>query len=820
VLWSYDSDASNNAAPGYQSVDLSFSAPANTGGTPITSYTIMYSLDPSFVNNVQSVSVNGTDAEIQDANLVIPYADRSTVTGWFYFKVCAVNAVGAGPFTSAVTIVAEIVPNAVTNLAASNLDANGNHAPSTITISWNYDIDNSTPLLGYIIAYLDTAGEMTSVYVNNVSGSPSHTISGLQNGVSYDFSVFGINMLGAGPSLDVSCIPSTVPDAPDLSAVHSNDAITLSWFEPYDEGSAVTGYKIYRALGPNGNFYLLHTAQANDASYTDSSLINGSIYRYEITGINANGEGPRSSTAVEYPSTVPDAPVITGLANSNSQDIGGQLTLSWSQAPADVAHNGGDVIIQFDVKDANSNLLGSVMAHTGTSNYSFPINNLINGQSYTFSVCAVNRDGEGALATSAPAVPSGLPDAPSGLSITNGDPQGAGGLGIINVNALNVASGGSNVRPSDEGSAFQMWQIYRDGVAMEQFVGTQYNYGNLVNGQLYNFALAAINGNGEGAQCAQVSFIPSCEPDAPTNVAVSHGNHQAIITWDPLAVAPSNVASDEGSPIQQYQIQMSSDGGANWADVGGCASNVSSFTKMGLINGHSYDFRVSALNANGMSAPSAHVSVVPSNSPSAVRNVHIVANASELQIIWDEPTMSGGLPYDYSIEVVDGSGGIAYQGTQSSRYVEIQNLATNVQYTVTIYAFNNVDTNYVMYSAQSTTVPSPIEVTSLEWDNTQPNSSIMKWNYNSDVYAVIDFLLVIMDVTTGVFSSVFVPAHNAVPDETITQGQNGNYSYTFALTSLNTETVSMNSAADSMKVMAFARNADGISGMSNVALVR
>jgi titin len=186
----YDSNAFNNAAPGHQSVDLSFSAPANTGGTPITSYTIMYSLYPSFVNNVQSVSVNGTDDEIQDANLVIPYADNSTVTGWLYFKVC--------------TIVAEIVPNAVTNLAASSLDANGNHAPSIIMI--------------------------TSVYVNDVSGSPSHIISGLQNGLSYDFSVFGINMLGAVPSLDVSCIPSTVPDAPDLSAVHSDGAITLSWF--------------------------------------------------------------------------------------------------------------------------------------------------------------------------------------------------------------------------------------------------------------------------------------------------------------------------------------------------------------------------------------------------------------------------------------------------------------------------------------------------------------------------------------------------------------------------------------------------------------
>lgn len=161
--------------------------------------------------------------------------------------------------------------------------------------------------------------------------------------------------------------------------------------------------------------------------------------------------------------------------------------------------------------------MGSVMAQVGTSNYSFPINNLINRQSYIFNVCAVNRDGEDAAATSAPAVPSGLPDAPSGLSITNGDPQGAGGVGIINVNALNIASGGTNVHLSDEGSAFDELQIYCGGVAYERFTGTQFYYGNLVNGQLYNFALAAINGNGEGAQCPQVSFIPSCEPYAPTN---------------------------------------------------------------------------------------------------------------------------------------------------------------------------------------------------------------------------------------------------------------------------------------------------------------
>ncbi len=118
------------------------------------------------------------------------------------------------------------------------------------------------------------------------------------------------------------------------------------------------------------------------------------------------------------------------------------------------------------------------------------------------------------------------------------------------------------------------------------------------------------------------------------------------------------------------------------------------------------------------------------------------------------------------------------------------------------------------------TVPNPIEITSLVWDNTQPGLSVMNWDYNSDVYAAIDFLLVISDQTSNAFCSVFVPARNAIPGETIVDNGDGSYSYSFALTSLNTECLALNEAADTLKVMAFARNADGISPMSNVAQVR
>eukprot|EP01034_Spumella_vulgaris_P024790 gene24790-31168_t len=194
VVINFDPDVSNSTAPGYQSVDLEFVAPTEI--------------------------------------------DRMTSTGWFYFKVCAVNAVGAGPFTSAVTLVAEIVPNAVVRLAASNLDANGNHAPSTATVSWGYDIDNSTPLLGYIIAYLDTSD------------------TGLTNGNGYSYVIGAVNANGEGPrSTYGGEYPSTVPNTPtnigwsDSNAHGSGQELTISWSQsPSDQsingGSAISQFNV------------------------------------------------------------------------------------------------------------------------------------------------------------------------------------------------------------------------------------------------------------------------------------------------------------------------------------------------------------------------------------------------------------------------------------------------------------------------------------------------------------------------------------------------------------------------------------------------
>jgi hypothetical protein len=45
--------------------------------------------------------------------------------------------------------------------------------------------------------------------------------------------------------------------------------------------------------------------QASPLSLQDTGLTNGSVYTYQVSAINANGEGALSSPISEYPSTIP-----------------------------------------------------------------------------------------------------------------------------------------------------------------------------------------------------------------------------------------------------------------------------------------------------------------------------------------------------------------------------------------------------------------------------------------------------------------------------------------------------------------------------------
>lgn len=89
---------------------------------------------------------------------------------------------------------------------------------------------------------------------------------------------------------------ATAPGAPTLqTATATGNGVSLTWSAPAsDGGSPLTGFRVYRATG-NGAATLLASLKLVD-SYTDATTVAGTTYSYEVTAVNAIGEGPVSNT--------------------------------------------------------------------------------------------------------------------------------------------------------------------------------------------------------------------------------------------------------------------------------------------------------------------------------------------------------------------------------------------------------------------------------------------------------------------------------------------------------------------------------------------
>jgi hypothetical protein len=306
----------------------------------------------------------------------------------------------------------------------------------------------------------------------------------------------------------------------------------------------------------------------------------------------------------------------------------------------------------------------------------------------------------------------------------------------MTFDTLHQAQGGINVFPSDESSAILSYNVYRDGVQIANIdTSTYVDDTGIVNGQSYRYSVSGVNTNGEGSRSAPVSFISSTKPDPVVGLQAVHGNNQLTLSWNLLDVAPSEQHSDQGDAVQMYKIYMAHRSDPFSLAIS-AAPSVATTVLTGLLNGDEYRFKITAVNANGESDDSEIVSAVPSTSPNAVRNVHIVGSATQLQIIWKAPQQAA-------------QGGVAYMVSElTTRYVEVEGLNTNVQYTVAIYAYNDVDTNFVIYSTETTTTPTPIEITNLAWDHS--GQQRVTWSYSSNIFSVIDFLIVALDMTSKV----------------------------------------------------------------------
>jgi hypothetical protein len=269
-------------------------------------------------------------------------------------------------------------PAAPTNLTASL--QNGQ-----ITLQWANNSNNQT---GFVIQYYPCCipNPQWTTLASVASTNNSYTFTPPPNlGPTVEYQVCETNPAGSSPPSNAVTV-TTPPAAPTgLSATASMNQITLSWAA----STGATSYDVYRATssGQEGNTPIATGVTAS--TFTDSNVVGGTTYYYQVTAVDAAGQSTTSSEADATLLQIPTAP--SGLAVTAGP---GNISLSWSPV------NGAS---QYNVYRGTSS--GGESFEISVSGTSFNDTSLSAFTTYYYQVSAVNSSGEGAKSTEVSGTP-------------------------------------------------------------------------------------------------------------------------------------------------------------------------------------------------------------------------------------------------------------------------------------------------------------------------------------------------------------------------------------------------------------------------------
>ena len=281
-------------ASGSSTIDLSWTAPADNGGTAITGYRI-------------EVSSSGTSSSWSDLvantnNTTTTYSHTGVSAGTTHYRVSAINSVGTGTASGTARATATTVPGAPTGLMAT---ASGT---TTIDLDWTQPShDGHAAITGYRIEVSPngTSSSWSDLVANTTNTTTTYSHTGLSAATTRHYRVSAINANGTGAAsstanatTDAAAAP-TVPGAPTgLSATASGTStIDLSWTEPDDNGDAsISGYKI-EVSSNSGTSWTDLVANTNNTTttYSHTGLTPSTTRHYRVSAINSVGTGAASN---------------------------------------------------------------------------------------------------------------------------------------------------------------------------------------------------------------------------------------------------------------------------------------------------------------------------------------------------------------------------------------------------------------------------------------------------------------------------------------------------------------------------------------------
>ena len=286
-------------------------------------------------------------------------------------------------------------------------------------------------------------------------------------------------------------------------------------------------------------------------------------------------------TDVNEPPGTPAAPSVSGTSGSTTS-----LTVNWS-APT----NTGPDINSYDLQYRQGTSGSFSNGPQNVNGLTTTIPNLSVNTSYQVQVRATNDEGNSPWSPSGTGSTDSLPVTPPGkvfgVNITSGDR-------ILQVNWTQV-SGATGYKVQWK-SGGQSYNSSRQATISSGSTASR-TISSLNNGTEYTVrVIATKTGASDGIPSDDANGTPTAaitSPTAPRGLnATAVGNTRINLSWN----AP---ASDGGSPITGYKIEVSSNGNSWTTRVANTGSANRTYSHTGLSTGDTRHYRVSAINSSG-----------------------------------------------------------------------------------------------------------------------------------------------------------------------------------------------------------------------------
>ena len=677
------------SARGRDTIDLSWQPPASDGGSPLAGYRIEVSEDEG---------ANWSDLVAAAPPTAISYSHTGLVGGSErHYRVSAINAAGtsdpSGTASATTDFIHHAAPAGIPGTVVYSAILTAGTADQFDTSYTGYNSGNGSGSLspaefdhgGHSRTFAFMAFNGSNLVASLSAVSSDDPLAGslvvlhlgprafpfafddiLDDG-RVDFSPHGLTWL-AGDTADVRLALLSSPDPPTglTATARGRETIRLEWAAPAsDGGTAVTGYRIEES--PDGTAGSWSDLVGNTAStattYTHEGLSEGDTRHYRVSAINAAGTSdpsdPASDTTEE--AAAPGAP--TGLtATARGTDA---IRLEWS-APAS---DGGSPLSGYRIEESPDGSSGSwsdLVGNTNSTAVTYDHTGLSSSSTRHYRVSAINAvgtsdpsgtasDTTGANHHAAPASIPGTVVYSATLIAGTADHSGTSYTGYNRSNGSGSLSPGG-FSYGGHSRAFAFMAFAGSNLAVEL---TAANPADPLAGSsvvLYLGPKAFPFGFDDILDDGSIEFTPHgltwlagdtvdvrlallSRPRIPRALtATARGTDAIRLDWS----AP---ASDGGSPLTGYRIEVSPDG-VGWSNLSvNTASPATTYTHEGLSEGDTRHYRVSAINRFGRSGFSntAFATTEAATVPGPPTALSATASGTgTIRLDWSAPASDGG----------------------------------------------------------------------------------------------------------------------------------------------------------------------------------